>query len=65
MKEIAAVKCIIDYRIAYYPLIGRDPQRYVKAALVLHKFLTRNTVEEVNKILECWLAGFKLSFLVV
>lgn len=36
-KEIAAVKCIIDFRIAYYDMIGRDSSKYRSAALELHR----------------------------
>jgi len=32
-REIAAVKCIIDFRIAYYTLIGKNTAKYLKAAL--------------------------------
>jgi len=32
-KEIAAVKCIIDFRIAYYEKSGIDSQKYRDAAI--------------------------------
>lgn len=37
IREIAGVKCIIDFRIAYYDIIGKSPQKYLEAALELHK----------------------------
>lgn len=44
MKEVAAVKCIIDFRIAYFTLVGcrcdGDVGRYLQAASHLHKRLT-------------------------
>ncbi len=37
MREVASVKCIVDFRIAYFKFIGKSPQKYVEAALELHK----------------------------
>jgi hypothetical protein len=64
IKEIAAVKCIIDFRITFYNIVGKDSRRYVQAGLELHKRLTRNTVAQVNSTLAGWLDGKKLRFVV-
>lgn len=32
-KDIAAVKCIIDFRIAYYHMIGKNSSLYREAAI--------------------------------
>lgn len=37
MREVAGIKCIFDFRIAYYNLIGKSPLKYNEAALELHK----------------------------
>jgi hypothetical protein len=46
-KELAAIKCIIDFRIALYSLTGQYKKRlkrYQEAALTLHKCLTKETL---------------------
>ena len=52
MKELAGVKCIIDFRIAYYGFIGHSRSKYLEAALELHKGLTNSVVSSLNDIIE-------------
>jgi hypothetical protein len=42
MREIVAVKCVIDFRIAYYQLKSRHDivGKYIEAALMLCKELS-------------------------
>lgn len=44
MKEVAAIKCVIDFRLSYYSKIGKDRSKYLIAALELHKRLTARQV---------------------
>lgn len=61
MKEVAAIKCIIDFRIAYYTMVGRDPNKYLKAATQLHKDLTSHSVSVVNSIIKLWTVRLPLQ----
>lgn len=63
-KEIAAVKCIIDFRIAYYDMIGKNSSEYREAAIELHRKLNRTTVTWLNAALDTWAARLRDSFLV-
>ena len=63
--EIAGVKCIIDFRIAFYKKIGKRSTLYEDAALTLHKKLTCEKVEAVNGILKSWTPANKQCFIVV
>jgi len=55
-REVAAVKCIIDFRIAYYELIGRSVAKYIDAAIELHKRLTNNKIITMNRIIKQWMS---------
>ncbi len=51
MQEVAAIKCVIDFRLCYYSKIGRDRSKYLLAAVELHKRLTARHVTHINEML--------------
>lgn len=56
MKEISAIKCIIDFRIEYYNFIGKKNYlNYLEAAIDLHRRLTKKTVSMMNEQLDKWI----------
>jgi hypothetical protein len=56
IKEIAAIKCVLDFRLAYYKLAGKSKaySRYLIGALTLHKCLTNEIIPGLNRVLEDW-----------
>lgn len=66
-KEIAAVKCLIDFRIRFYEMTGSDSdcKKYVQGAIDLHKCLTKESVPAMNRVIEEWTAQKKLDFLII
>ena len=52
IKEIAAIKCILDLRIKMYRAMYADHtkcRKYEQAALYLHKCLTNEMVSQLNQ----------------
>lgn len=61
-REIAAAKCLIDFRIRFLELTGKakEHRKYVHGALDLHKSLNSRSVDAVNQVLEEWTQRVKL-----
>jgi len=55
------VKCIIDFRIAFYDKIGKDSSEHREAAIKLHRQLDRWTIIQLNNVLDVWSSKFKDS----
>lgn len=61
MREVSAVKCVIDFRVAYYNLVGNNKARvkYISAALDLHKHMTNRKIEAMNRIVRDWVCSLE------
>ena len=68
IKEVSAIKCIIDFRIKFYMLTGHKRSstivKYLRAAIELHKSLSSDQHRQLNAQLVLWREKHAQNFVI-